>query len=92
MCSATPGYRVGEVVEGGDDVEAFGDAFAVLGAEVEAQGVEAARREGDEHRFDDGVEPVAAPQRMRMADDDGAGRGAVRPRRDHRRGGGHRSS
>jgi hypothetical protein len=39
--------------------------------------VEAVRRERDEHRFDDDVEPVATPQRMWVADDDGANRVAV---------------
>ena len=37
------GVSTRQMVEGGDDVEAFGDAFAVRGAKVEAQGVEAAR-------------------------------------------------
>ena len=86
------GVPIGQVVEGGDDVEAFGDAFAVLGTKVEAQGVEAARREGDEHRVDDGVEPVAAAQRVGMADRRRRRPRRRAPRRDHRRGGGRRSS
>ena len=66
------GVPARELVEGGDDVEPFGDAFAVLGTEVEAQSMEATRDERDEHRFDDDIEPVAAAQRVGVADDDGA--------------------
>lgn len=91
-------------VERSDHVGGLGDAVAVLRAEVEADRTEARGWERAEDRLDDGVEPVAAVERVRVADHDARdGRGvgfgdvggehaSVRRRELHGLGGGHRAT